>query len=176
MARHGARALGVEAPEAVVASLAQEPDAVGAQVTLEISTLHPPMTSSSGSLSAPAATVAFSPKRNSRIPRSASMTFARASSRVRPWLFAPGTSGIEAMIHPSWPYSYTIVIRSDSLSGKKVADRADDLTLAPSRFSIQHGCICVSLAIAVSNCCTRGHLAGVLSRAEMGRRSRWRYG
>ena len=31
--------------------------------------------------------------------------FARASSRVRPWLLAPGTSGIEATTHPSSPCS-----------------------------------------------------------------------
>ena len=36
MARHSSGALGVEAPEAVIASLAQEPHAVCAQVTLEV--------------------------------------------------------------------------------------------------------------------------------------------
>ncbi len=53
--------------------------------------------------------------RSSRIPRNASITFARASSRVRPWLFAPGTSGIDATIQPSSPSSKTMVTCSDSL-------------------------------------------------------------
>jgi hypothetical protein len=35
VAWHGARALGIEAPEAVVAALAQEPSALGTQVSLE---------------------------------------------------------------------------------------------------------------------------------------------
>jgi hypothetical protein len=49
------------------------------------------------------------PNRSSSIPRKASITFARASSRVLPWLCTPGTSGIDAMIQPSSPASYTIV-------------------------------------------------------------------
>ena len=49
MAGHGSRALGVEAPKAVVAALAQESRAVGAQVALEVTALHAPMTGSDGS-------------------------------------------------------------------------------------------------------------------------------
>ena len=41
--------------------------------------------------------------------RKASITLARASSRVPPWLMAQGTSGVEAMTQPSSPCSYTIV-------------------------------------------------------------------
>jgi hypothetical protein len=39
------------------------------------------------------------------VPRSASITFSRASSRVRPWLLAPGTSGTEETMKPSSPCS-----------------------------------------------------------------------
>src|SRR3990172_5036582 len=86
VARHCGRALGVEAPEAVVAALPQQSYAVSAQMALEVAALHAPMTSSSGSLSAPSVTSGRPPKRSSRIPRRASITFARASSRARPWL------------------------------------------------------------------------------------------
>src|SRR5262249_2123378 len=80
------RALGVEAPEAVVPALGEQARAVVSEMALEIATLHAPMTSSSGSLSAPSVTSGCPPKRSSRMPRSASITFVRASSRVRPWL------------------------------------------------------------------------------------------
>jgi len=70
------------------------------QVTLEeIAVLHAAIVSSSGSLSLAGSRSACSPKRSSRIPCSASITFSRASARVRPWLIAPGTSGTDAMIH-----------------------------------------------------------------------------
>jgi len=59
---------------------------------------------------------ACSPKRSSRMPRSASITLSRASWRVRPWLSAPGTSGTDATIQPSSPCSKTIVSFSDSLT------------------------------------------------------------
>ena len=64
MTRHGRRALSVEAPEAVVATLAKQPRAVGAKVALQIAAFHPPITSSSGSLSA-AVAPECSPKRSS---------------------------------------------------------------------------------------------------------------
>jgi hypothetical protein len=85
------------------------------KVTLKVPPLHAAMTNSSGSVSAAGSVSACSPKRNSRIPLRASMTLSRASSRVLPWLRAPGTSGTEATIQPSSPASYTIVRRSGSL-------------------------------------------------------------
>jgi hypothetical protein len=54
MARDGGRPLSVEAPEAVVATFAQQRGAVRAQVSLKVAALHAAMTSSSGSLSAAA--------------------------------------------------------------------------------------------------------------------------
>src|SRR5829696_8982775 len=76
--RYGSRSFGVEAPEAVVATFAQERRTVRAQVSLKVAALHAAMTSSSGSLSAAASPLGWSPNRSSSIPRRASTTFARA--------------------------------------------------------------------------------------------------
>jgi|GEM_PF-5621671 len=47
----------------------------------------------------------FSPGSGESISANASSTLSRASSRLRPWLSAPGTAGIEATIQPSSPSS-----------------------------------------------------------------------
>src|SRR5215213_6772142 len=43
--------------------------------------------------------------RRSSIPRNASITFARASSQVLPWLCTPGTRGTDATTQPLWSTS-----------------------------------------------------------------------
>ena len=88
-----------------------EPAAVLAQVTLQLAPLHAAIVSCSGSLSDGGASGS-----GVSIRRSASITLARASSRVRPWLNAPGTSGIDAMIQPSSPGSKRIVSCNASLT------------------------------------------------------------
>ena len=55
MSWHSRGALPVEAPEAVVTTLAQQADSVDTEMALEVASPHAPMTSSSGSLSAFAA-------------------------------------------------------------------------------------------------------------------------
>jgi hypothetical protein len=88
------------APDGVFGAFAHGLAALRAQVPFEVAALHGAMTSSSGSLSAPAGTVTgvFAPVRAqaSSISRSASRTIARASSRVRPWLKTLGSSGMLA--------------------------------------------------------------------------------
>jgi hypothetical protein len=119
MARNSRRPLGIEAPEAVVASLAQELRAVLAQVSLPgrgASRVDDKLERFAIGTRDDAGVLANAQLEDSR---RASITFPRASSRVRPWLLAPGTSGIEATIQPSSPSSKTIVTRSDSLIAQR---------------------------------------------------------
>lgn len=103
MTWHGgaARAVG-RAPLAVVGAFVDQLAAVLAQVFLKVAALHAAIVSCSGSLVSPGPSEVGS---GLSMRRSASMTFARASSRVCPWLIAPGTSGMLAMIQPSSPGS-----------------------------------------------------------------------
>jgi hypothetical protein len=95
-----------------------------AQMSLQVAALHAAIRNSSDSVSAAGSTSACSPKRSSRMPCRASITFSRASSRVRPWLRAPGTSGIDATIQPSSSGSNTIVRRNGSLTAQTVPVQA----------------------------------------------------
>src|SRR5450755_1574048 len=88
-------------PHAVSGSLAQRLGAVSAQMTLELAALHAAIVSSSESLSAGSGSSGGDPNRTASSSLSASITFSRASSRVRPWLIAPRTCGIRATTQPS---------------------------------------------------------------------------
>jgi hypothetical protein len=73
--------------------------AVLAQVALQGAALHDAKGSSSSSRSGSAGWSGS----GLSMSLSASITFSRASGRVRPWLIAPGTSSTCAMIQPSPP-------------------------------------------------------------------------
>lgn len=103
MTWHGGAAWAVgRAPLAVVGAFVDQLAAVLAQVFLKVAALHAAIVSCSGSLVSPGPSEVGS---GLSMRRSASMTFARASSRLCPWLIAPGTSGMLAMIQPSSPGS-----------------------------------------------------------------------
>src|SRR5207253_968616 len=108
--RHGARTGSVRAPPlGVLRTVPHLPRPLCPQVALQVAELQPARVKSSGSLR-PAATLG-SPSSAVSIRRSASITFSRASSRVRPWLSAPGTSTTPATIHPSSSGSSYVLVR-----------------------------------------------------------------
>ena len=74
--------------------------AVGLQMTLEVATLHAAAVNRRCSRSDPGVSPTSSSSGVSTVRR-ASSAFSRASSRVRPWLIAPGTSRTRATIQPS---------------------------------------------------------------------------
>ena len=80
-------------------------------MALKVAPLHTPIVRWSGSRSRRSSSVLGS---GESIKRRASITFALASSRVRPWLKTPAISGIEATTQPSSPASKTIVRSSCS--------------------------------------------------------------
>jgi len=102
MARHDRScALGAD-PPSVVSALVHLTAVISAEMTLQIASLHAAIVRCSASRSRRSPASLGS---GESISRSASMTFVRASSRVRPWLNTPATSGIDAMIQPSSPGS-----------------------------------------------------------------------
>ena len=102
MARHNRScALGTD-PSSVVSALVHLAAAMSAEMTLQIAPLHAAIVKCSASRSRRSPASLGS---GESISRSASITFVRASSRVRPWLNTPATSGIDAMIQPSSPGS-----------------------------------------------------------------------
>lgn len=101
MARNRYGCSGVRvAPYAVPRSLPAEFAAVAPQVPLELAALH----TSRGSriTSRPSVSLSASSRRTSRSSLTASWIISRASSRVLPWLWAPGISGTETTHQPSW--------------------------------------------------------------------------
>lgn len=88
----------------LVLGAANETAAVLAQVRFQGTALHGWAVKISASRSSrPAGSVSASS--GVSIVCSASITFSRACARVWPWLWAPGTSGIDATIQPSPPSS-----------------------------------------------------------------------
>jgi len=85
-------------------------------VALEVAALRAAIVSSSDSLSGAGVARGVLAEAQLEDPAQRVDQFSRASSRVRPWLSAPGTSGTDATIQPSSPCSKTIVSCSDSLT------------------------------------------------------------
>ena len=98
--------------------------AVSAEVALKVAALHAAGTNRKCSRSEADVPPASSSSGVNTVP-SASRTFSRASSRVRPWLTAPGTSKTRATIQPSSSgLSKEIVKSTDAAMAKTVARAA----------------------------------------------------
>jgi hypothetical protein len=82
----------------VVRTFVDQATSLGAQMALEVAALHAAIVRCNRSRSRESSASAGS---GESISRNASMTFPRASARVRPWLWTPLTSGIDATTQPS---------------------------------------------------------------------------
>src|SRR4051812_45474922 len=87
----GSRSCGA-CPAGVVGALVDAPATLLDEVSLQVAELHAAMVRWISSRSRVSSSSAVGSGES--ISRKASSTFARASSRVRPWLKTPGTSGI----------------------------------------------------------------------------------